>query len=554
MNLHDIFINTISQGLQRKAIQVCSKWACEYRIMGAPYPGKWSFKYHPWLKEMHDSQADLNIGQKAAQMGFTETMLNLALYTIDIRRENVMYVLPSKLPDAADFSSSRFDVALELSDHLDSLFTETKNIGHKRAGSANLYIRGSKSRAGLKSVPAPLLIFDEVDEMTQKNIPLAFERSSGQPIKKAWMLSTPTSDDIGINEYYKNSTQEFFTFKCPHCSRFTKLDFPDCLVIIGEDILDPRLKETHIICTLCKHKLTHRDKHEFLKDGVWVPNFKQRESRGFGISQLYSSTIAPYEFAISYFKSKLSPADEQEFYNSKLGLTCTPEGSRITDTHIQEVISTHKMGSETSGDNIITMGADIGKKIHVWVDRWYIDSSIQSVDLNVRAFAKSIGIFSVDQFEDLDEIFDHFKCHFAVIDANPERRKAFEFAMRHPGRVRLCFYARGVHGKQINLSKDTGENEPTVSVERTSWLDLSLGRFFNKKIALPQDTPTECKDHLKAMVRRYKRDAEGNVTSTYVKNVNAPDHYAHARNYSEIAFPLALDGLGFQVQNIVKAP
>lgn len=554
MTLYDNFINTIVSGLNRKSIQTCSKWAETYRVMGAPYPGLWSFKHHPWLREMHDSKAELNVGQKAAQMGFTETVLNISLFNIDVLRESVMYILPSKIPDAADFSSARFDVALELSEHLANLFTDSKNIGHKRAGSANLYIRGSKSRAGLKSVPAGFLVFDEVDEMNQKNIPLAFERSSGQPIKKAWMISTPTADDIGINEYYKNTTQENFVFKCPACSRFISLEFPDNLQIVGESVLDPRLRETHLICKLCKNKLEHRDKVNFLAKGVWEPLFKGREARGFGVSQLYSTTVRPFELAVSYFKSKNNPADEQEFYNSKLGKTCTPEGTRINDTHIQECTGDHRI-EPIKGDNIITMGIDVGTHLHVWIDRWLINSKIQSLDFNIRAFAQTIGVFEIKQFEELDNLFSAFNCHFAVCDANPERRKAFEFAMRHPGRVRLCFYGRGVYGKQINLSAERDENpEPTVTVDRTSWLDLSLGRFYNKNIAIPINIPSDAKQHLKAMVRRYKRDDDGNVTSHYIKNVNVPDHYAHARNYSEIAFPLALDVHGYHVQNIVKAP
>jgi len=121
--------------------------------MGQPFPGPWSFKYHPWAKGMHDCTAEIMVGQKGAQLCYTEVGLNKSYYNIDVLGNSVLYVLPASTPDAADFSTSRFDPALELSPHLASLFSDVKNIGHKRAGSANLFIRGSRSRNQLKSIP-----------------------------------------------------------------------------------------------------------------------------------------------------------------------------------------------------------------------------------------------------------------------------------------------------------------------------------------------------------------------------------------------------------------
>jgi hypothetical protein len=127
-----------------------------------------------------------------------------------------------------------------------------------------------------------------------------------------------------------------------------------------------------------------------------------------------------------------------------------------------------------------------------------------------------------------------FGVRFCVIDAQPERRKAKEFATRFNGRVKLCFYGRGLNGKQINVQKD----EPIITVDRTSWLDLSLSRYRNDTIKLPRTADLEYKSHLQALVRRYKKDKDGNPTAEYVCG-EKPDHYAHARNYAEIALPFA---------------
>ena len=82
------------------------------------------------------------------------------------------------------------------------------------------------------------------------------------------------------------------------------------------------------------------------------------------------------------------------------------------------------------------------------------------------------------------------------------------------------------------------EDEHLVSVNRTFWLDTSLGRIRSKRAKLPKDTPEDYRTHLKNLVKRYREDNDGGDVSVYIKT--GPDHFAHARNYNEIALPLAL--------------
>lgn len=543
-----VLAKRISAGLKRKAITTGSKWAETYRVMGQPFPGLWSFKHHPWVKEMHDCNSPMMVGQKAAQMAYTETALNRVFYAMDVKGQSCMYVLPASKPDASDFSTSRFDPALELSPHLQQMFSDVKNVGHKRAGNANLFIRGSRSRSQLKSVPAALMIFDEVDEMVQENIPLAFERMSGQQEKQAYLLSTPTIAKYGINMYFENSSQDHFFFKCPHCGRFTELIYPDCLVITAEDIIDPRLKESYLICKECKATLEHRDKVLWLADGIWQPTYAGRESQGFQISQLYSMTVEPYEIAQYTIKADGDKAYEQELWNSKIGMPHTVKDAQLTTTIINNCISDYKMQERSPSNSIITMGVDVGKWLHWEIDQWSVDRSIGSPDINTISTPRVLAAGKVMNFEELDGLMYQFNVGFCVIDANPERRKALEFAQRMFGHVRLCFYGNGVQGKAIQLHNDI---EMTMTVDRTSWLDLSLGRFRVNRIRLPIDTTLDYKNHLCSLVRLYKLDKNGNPVGSYVKGTE-DDHYAHARNYAEMALPLCV---GLQTsQDMETAP
>lgn len=538
--LTTLLAERISSGLQRATIRSCSAWSETYRVMGEPFPGKWTFRHHPWLRQMHNDESDMIAGQKAAQMGFTELGLNKTFFAIDVKGQSVLYVLPANTPDAGDFSSSRFDPALELSPHLQHLFSHVKNIGHKRAGNSNLFIRGSRSRSQLKSIPTALVILDEIDEMNQANVPLAFERSAGQIAKQALLISTPTIARHGIHLYFEASTKHQYVFKCPHCSRYTELIFPECLVITADNYETQKIKESHLQCKECHHALDHAAKSTWLgpDNAKWVPTYTDRLITGYHINQLYSMVLPPYEIAIKHLQGLINPADEQELYNSKLGLVHEAEGARVTDSNIHECTGSHTKVTSYNGGNLVTIGIDVGKWLHYEVVEWFLgDMSTRTTnDISLLATSRLLMEGKVLQFEELDALLTQFKVRFAVIDANPERRKALEFAQRFYGHTRLCFYGTGITGKAIHLH-DAAEH--TMTVDRTSWMDVSLGRFRSHKIVLPKDLSTEYKAHIKAPVRVYEKDALGNPIGKYVKADKDDDHFAHAHTYAEIALLLA---------------
>lgn len=92
----------------------------------------------------------------------------------------------------------------------------------------------------------------------------------------------------------------------------------------------------------------------------------------------------------------------------------------------------------------------------------------------------------------------------------------------------------------------SADEEVQVNVDRTSWLDLALGRFRTGTIEIPSDTDNTYKNHIMAQVRMPKKDQHGNPISVYVTTGNQQDHFGHARVYAEVALPFAL-GLGSNI-------
>lgn len=551
VDLREMFCQTIASGLERKSIQSCSAWAEKYRYITSletQQTALWSFKYVPWTKEMHDCRAPLVVGQKSAQAAFTETMLNVVFYNIDICGYDVLYVLPAKNPDASNFTAGRFNPALEESAHLRSIFSQVDNIGHKRAGKASLYIRGSRARTGLKSIPVNRLFLDEVEEMVQKNIPLAVERMSGKMDKGTWMVSTPSIDGRGINKYFQKTDQSRFHFVCPGCSRWTELVYPECLVIVGDDANDPKVNESYIRCKECGITLEHKDKPNFLAKNKWVPTFSGKEGRGFHINQLYSSTVTPGEFAKAAINARTNPADEQVLYNDKCGVTHSIAGFNVQEADIAECIRKYNYSTKdvTWSGKLRTMGIDVGSWNHWVVVEWDVPKRfVQPNDPGPECTPRIIAFGKCRHFIELDKIMKENNAVQAVIDARPEGRLSYEFAMRHWGHAHTCYYVRGAIGKQLS-EKKTNDNEaitdePAICVDRTSWLDATLSRFKRATIGLPREIDEEYKKHVMALKRVFEKDRNGELTSTYQTADDVADHYAHAQVYAEIALPFGLN-------------
>jgi len=530
-NFYTSFAQGLTTAISKKSIDSCGDWAKQFRIMGNPIPGKWTFKYHPWLEEMHNSKAMHNVGQKSAQMGYTETLINWTFYNIDILKQSCLYVLPTD-DNANDFSASRFDPALDASEHLEHIFSDTKNKGHKRAGLASLYLRGSRAKNKLISIPVARIAIDELDQMVQEHIELVWERMSGQFDKQSWSISTPTVEGYGINKAYKHTTMEHLFFKCPHCSKLIDLDFPKNLEVCGEHQDDLDYKKSRIFCDLCGMTLEQGDKLRFLKDHQWVPTNQSadKDNRGFYVNQLYSSTISPAELAYSYLKGLDDEDAEREFFNSKLGKPHVPSSYQINDEDITACCKNYTMAEHGDKDKFITMGIDVGKKLHYVICEWDLDAYLEIND-NIN---RIITCGSVDHFEELNDLISTYNVDYSVIDANPERRASTKFCLQNAGKARMCFYGIAKMDKNITPS----DTEPIVSVNRASWIDLTIKKIKKQETLFPANITMEFKLHIKANVKIVKQDGHGNIVFIF-DELGKPDHLHHALVYNEVALKCA---------------
>lgn len=531
----------LAEGLARRSIRYCSEWAQMYVVLGKPFPGPFGFVHHPWLKDMIDETGNWD-GMKAAQMGYTTAALMRSMYRIDILREDVLYILPKRSPDATDFSKSKFDAILELSPHLSELFSNVRNVGHKMAGSVNFYLRGARSRTSLKTISAGGRVYDEFDEFPKGMATLADERSSGYQDESTQLmrLSTPSIPDYGIDLVIQRSSRDHYFFKCPKCGRQTELLYPDCLVVTADSVMQEEdLRRSHLRCLDCKRPLEHESKPEWLgfKNAHWESTAKRKAfTRGFEIDQLYSMAVPPWKIAEAVLKAQSDEAADQELYNSKLGKPRLTQGARVSEAQIDSCIGSYHMSDAPPTNQLITMGVDIGKVIHFQISQWMLPDKL-GVDLNVVARKRVLHIGEVQEFDDLNKYLYDYQVLHTVCDANPDGRKAYEWASTHYGKITLCWFLKGINTrKRINLNPDT----LSMSVHRTSWLDLAQNRFIKgaKSILLPVDVPQLYKRHVNNVIRKPEKDADGNPITKFISV--GPDHYALVNLYDELALPMAV--------------
>ena len=504
--LFDFLVKSIDARLDgmRSDAKPLHEWVLDPPIIldGKPF----SFRRHELLEEPYRDTHPWQVEMKAAQIGNTTKAILRVIHACryqDFR--GILYLFPSAV-DVADFSRSRLTPLLtENAGTLEAGIQDVDAVGLKRLWGTNLYLRGMRSRVGLKSVPADMIIFDELDEAPQNAVDMAMERMAHSEFKEVMMLSNPTLPDFGIDKKFQETDQKFWLLKCPKCGGYTCLEdtFPECLV----ELDDGRVIR---LCQSCRDAELHP------AIGQWVAKKPGiTDKRGYHYSQLFSQYVEPADVLHQFRTTN----NLQDFYNLKLGLPYVEASNRLSKEEVLALCDAEGMASSDSGP--CSMGVDQGKDLHVVIGKHVGGKKGRIVHL---------GVFR--DFEELDELMERFRVSRCVVDGLPETRKAREFAKRFTrGRVFLNYYSHHQKG-----SYAWNEREMTVSCNRTESMDASHLEILNGELSLPR----ECEDvrefaaHCHNVAKRLEEDEEtGSKRYVYVKL--GPDHFRHALNYEAMA-------------------
>jgi hypothetical protein len=490
-------------------------WAVKkIRLEGRPF----RFEGHEYLRAIYDDTSPHVVLEKAAQIGGTTWAILRSVHAC-LSGLNCMYFFPTRT-DVLEFSKSRVSPLLADNPFLAQMMTDTDAAGLKRIGEAHLYFRGMQSNVGMKSVPADMVVFDELDEAEPAARAMARERLAHSDYKRIIELSNPSLPDYGIDESYQLSDQRHWTLKCPRCNEWTALDqeFPKKL---GQEvrIILPRPDGSgyYRACPKCGAELD-------LDRGEWVADFPGRPIHGYRISQLFSSKVDPGEILQEYWLTRYP----DRFYQLKIGVPWADLDRRLDVGTVLSLCGDAAMEEEANTRDVYTMGVDTGLALHAVILRGeYTDDK----EWTYTKRQHLVHLKVCHDFSELDELMKRFRIHRCVIDGMPETHATREFAKRHRGRVFLNFFAENERGA-VNFDRET----QLVKVNRTEALDASRAAIREKKVVLPRCLPIveEFARHMASDAKVLDEDEEtGAKKYRYIKT--GTDHFSLAFTYGWMA-------------------
>lgn len=239
-------------------------------IEGEPF----SFAEHEYQREiLRDVSSRVSV-RKCSQVGLSELMVQKTLaLTAVLKHKRLIFTLPV-LAMASKFSKDRFDGLIEQSDFYRGLMVKANNsASQKKIGSCTLYIGGTWGDTGAISVPAEVLINDEIDFSNQAVLGKLSSRlrhaTKDERGYAGWRFrfSTPTVDDYGVDALFKAGHQAHYLVKCRGCHEAVLPDFFEDMVVPGldkpmvelekRDVANPayRIGEAWIKCPQCGSNL-----------------------------------------------------------------------------------------------------------------------------------------------------------------------------------------------------------------------------------------------------------------------------------------------------------
>jgi DNA-directed RNA polymerase subunit RPC12/RpoP len=256
-------------------------------------------------------------------------------------------------------------------------------------GAAIVDMKWSNSPAALASIPARIVILDEVDKFNEGGareanaVDLAEQRTKSFSNPKRVKTSTPTLVSGLIWQEFLKTDQRRRYVPCPHCGKFVVLIWSKAYTVFkltgdeAEAVWDKRAKRkdgtwdlervatsSHYRCPHCAGHIT--DSHKTLMDrgGVWRATAPAaRGYRGWHLSSLYAASAQTNvgTLAVKFLQAKESLLGLQGFINGDLA-----EPYQAQDTVRERVdVVTSRQQSTDEWAKVMTVDCQ-AKAPHFW--------------------------------------------------------------------------------------------------------------------------------------------------------------------------------------------
>jgi phage terminase large subunit GpA-like protein len=330
-----------------------SDWADAERRIGTKAgraASRWSTATTPYLREIMDalgprSPYRIVVFEKGSQIGGTEAGNNWLGFLMS-RSPCPILVLRPTVDEARRFSRQRLVPMIDETPELAGLVQPARSreggntLLMKEFPGGVLFLVGSNSATGVKSMPILCLFCDEVDEYPGDvdgqgdPISLAEKRMAGPTFgrRKEFLVGTPTIKHVSrIEAEYKKTDQRRYYVPCPFCGNYDWIRWENIRYQLDENHeLIP--KSVALACVSCGTLIEERYKLEMLPAGEWRATADGPSDRiGFHLSSLYSPFgWFPWTAAVKeWLEAQSDPMKLKAFVNTVLGDTWEERGDTV---------------------------------------------------------------------------------------------------------------------------------------------------------------------------------------------------------------------------------
>ena len=518
-------------------------WLCEHTRHPKDSKKSWSFADHEMQVDIANETRHHVLIRKCSQVGLSELSVRIALAMLAIfPGSTAIYTLPTA-KYAAKFAKSRINPVIEASKTLNALVpTGADSSELKQFGTSFLYIVGTSGQSSPISIPADMLIRDEVDFSNQSLLSKFFSRL-GHAQDGGWIrdFSTPTVDNFGISTEFDNSTQGRYTVLCTTCYEKVMPTFLDDVIIPGYDdklvefereMLDDRrydVDSAWLKCPACENELTM----EMLSDAdnrEWVHAFPGADIGGYQVMPFDVPLYNPIPKTIQAIKQYERKSD---WVNFEMGVPHEDADNSFLESAIVGSTLLRHVPPAIHAAHGCVAGLDIGKTSWILIGKPLDDKRVDII--HAERIVQNDDNYLVTRTL---ELLQWYGVQRLVIDAGPDFSSVTQIISKAWVNVAWgCYYVRSSKRNLSNLDTKDAEQIVTASkvgtfTDAAAAVNKGYVRFAN----MPEmDT---VKSHLLAMKKVSHQNSSGDRVTAWVNT--GPDHYANALNYLMISIQLGV--------------
>lgn len=520
-----------------------AEWLCEHTKHPKDNKKPWSFADHEMQIDIANETRHHVLIRKCSQVGLSELSVRISLAMLALfPGSTAIYTLPTA-KFAGKFAKSRINPVVEASKTLKGMVPPGNDSSElKQFGTSFLYIVGTSGQSSPISIPADMLIRDEVDFSNQSLLSMFYSRL-GHAQDGGWIrdFSTPTVDKFGISADFDKSTQGRYVVHCTSCGEDVMPTFLEDVIIPGYDdkIIDLdidmlgdhryKIDEAYLSCPACHNELTSGMLHDSDRRH-WVHARPDADIGGYQVMPFdvpLINTVPKTIRAITQYERKA------DWVNFEMGVTYEDSENSFLEATIRgnTVLNWVQPGMHAASGCVA--GLDIGKTS--WI---IIAKPINSKRIDVIHAERIVQDDSNYLVTRVKELLSWYGIQRLVIDAGPDFSSVTQIiAQSIVDQVYGCYYVRSSKKNLSNI--DVNLVDQVVSAQKAGTFS-DTARAVNKgyvRFAKMPEVDT-VRSHLVAMKKATHTNAAGDTVTAWVGT--GPDHYANALNYLMIAIQLGV--------------